>query len=63
MDRFSFFNAANSTFFDTLYQEYLKNPDSVDASWRSFFQGYDFQNQSYNINDDFIPEEIIRPLT
>jgi len=58
MDRFSFFNAANSTFFDELYQEYLKNPDSVDSSWRSFFQGYDFQNQSYNTNDDFIPEEI-----
>ena len=58
MDRFSFFNAANSTFFDDLYQKYLHDPDSVDPSWRSFFQGYDFQNQTYNKNNEFIPEEI-----
>jgi 2-oxoglutarate dehydrogenase complex dehydrogenase (E1) component-like enzyme len=25
-----------------LYDQYLENPDSVEASWRAFFQGFDF---------------------
>src|SRR5690606_8049495 len=42
MDRFSFLNAAHTQFFADLYDQYLENPDSVEPSWRSFFQGFDF---------------------
>lgn len=42
MDRFSFLNAAHTAFFADLYDQYIENPDSVEASWRSFFQGFDF---------------------
>ena len=42
MDRFSFLNAAHTAFFADLYEQYLQNPDSVEPSWRSFFQGFDF---------------------
>ncbi len=42
MDRFSFLNAAHTEFFAQLYDQYLENPDSVEPSWRSFFQGFDF---------------------
>lgn len=42
MDRFSFLNAAHTDFFAELYDQYLENPDSVEPSWRSFFQGFDF---------------------
>jgi 2-oxoglutarate dehydrogenase E1 component len=45
MDRFSFLNAAHAAFFADLYDQYLQNPDSVEASWRSFFQGFDFANE------------------
>ena len=45
MDRFSFLNAAHTAFFADLYDQYLLNPDSVEASWRSFFQGFDFANE------------------
>ncbi|MCW2118228.1 2-oxoglutarate dehydrogenase E1 component [Flavobacterium sp. 7A] len=48
MDRFSFLNAAHSEFFAQLYDQYLENPDSVEPSWRSFFQGFDFGMESYN---------------
>ena len=58
MDRFSFFNSANSAFFDDLYEQYLNDPDSVEPSWRSFFQGYDFQKHNYSNESLFIPEEI-----
>ena len=42
MDRFSFLNAANTAYFAELYDQYLQNPDSVEPSWRAFFQGFDF---------------------
>ena len=42
MDRFSFLNAASTAYFDELYEQYLKSPDSVEPSWRAFFQGFDF---------------------
>lgn len=47
MDRFSFLNAAHTTFFADLYDQYLTSPDSIEPSWRSFFQGFDFANE-YN---------------
>ena len=48
MDRFSFLNAAHTEFFGQLYDQYLENPDSVEPSWRSFFQGFDFGMTTYN---------------
>jgi 2-oxoglutarate dehydrogenase E1 component len=48
MDRFSFLNAAHTEFFADLYEQYLQNPDSVEPSWRSFFQGFDFGMTTYN---------------
>ncbi|HEX8563742.1 MAG TPA: 2-oxoglutarate dehydrogenase E1 component [Flavobacterium sp.] len=48
MDRFSFLNAAHTEFFADLYDQYLQNPDSVEPSWRSFFQGFDFGMTTYN---------------
>jgi 2-oxoglutarate dehydrogenase E1 component len=48
MDRFSFLNAAHTEFFADLYEQYTENPDSVEPSWRSFFQGFDFGMTTYN---------------
>ena len=48
MDRFSFLNAAHTEFFADLYDQYLENPDSVEPSWRSFFQGFDFGMTTYD---------------
>ncbi|MET0759256.1 MAG: 2-oxoglutarate dehydrogenase E1 component [Flavobacterium sp.] len=48
MDRFSFLNAAHTEFFADLYDQYLQNPDSIEPSWRSFFQGFDFGMTTYN---------------
>jgi len=46
MDKYSFLNAAHTSFFAELYDKYLKNPDSVEPSWRAFFQGYDFGSET-----------------
>ncbi|MEE9363849.1 MAG: 2-oxoglutarate dehydrogenase E1 component [Cellulophaga sp.] len=46
MDKYSFLNAAHTSFFAELYDKYLINPDSVEPSWRAFFQGFDFGKES-----------------
>lgn len=47
MDKFSFLNAAHSQFIEDLYQQYLKYPDSLEPSWKAFFQGFDFALENY----------------
>ncbi len=48
MDKYSFLNAANTAFFADLYDQYLQSPDSVEPSWRAFFQGFDFGIENSN---------------
>ncbi|WP_271782764.1 2-oxoglutarate dehydrogenase E1 component [Aquimarina algiphila] len=48
MDKYSFLNAANTAFFADLYDQYLQSPDSVEPSWRAFFQGFDFGVENTN---------------
>ncbi|WBX73902.1 2-oxoglutarate dehydrogenase E1 component [Tenacibaculum pacificus] len=62
MDKFSFLNAAHTGFIGDLYEQYQKNPDSVEPSWRSFFQGYDLANENYSLTDEEasveVPDEV-----
>ena len=46
MDKYSFLNAAHTAFFSDLYERYQSHPDSVEPSWRAFFQGFDFGVES-----------------
>lgn len=52
MDRFSFLGGVHTSFIDDLYQKYLKSPDSIEPSWKAFFQGYDFALEEYGDADD-----------
>ena len=54
MDKFSFLNAVHPSFIADLYEKYLQYPDSVEPSWRAFFQGYDFGSQNG-------PDELLAP--
>ncbi|MGC1204562.1 MAG: 2-oxoglutarate dehydrogenase E1 component [Flavobacteriaceae bacterium] len=54
MDKFSFLNAAHTAYFADLYDQYLQNPDSVEPSWRAFFQGYDFGSENYGLSGEII---------
>jgi len=62
MDKFSFLNAAHTGFIADLYDKYLVNPDAIEPSWRSFFQGYDLANENYSLKEDDktveIPKEV-----
>lgn len=58
MDKFSFLNAAHTGFIADLYDKYLVNPDAIEPSWRSFFQGYDLANENYSLADQETSTEI-----
>ena len=63
MDKYSFLNAAHTAYFATLYDEYLKNPDDVEPSWRAFFQGFDFgiESGSFTLGESGaveVPEQV-----
>ena len=61
MDKYSFLNAAHTAHFAQLYDQYLINPDSVEPSWRAFFQGFDFGvEQGDQQSDAAIPESVLK---
>ena len=49
MDKFSFLNSAHTSFFAEMYDQYLESPDSLEPSWKAFFQGFDFGLETANI--------------
>ena len=62
MDRFSFLNAAHTAYFSELYDQYIQNPDSVEPSWRAFFQGFDFGIESSDaVSDEVGGTQIVIP--
>ncbi|WP_340075184.1 2-oxoglutarate dehydrogenase E1 component [Leptobacterium sp. I13] len=60
MDRYSFLNAAHTGFFADLYDQYLQNPDSVEPSWRAFFQGFDFGMEGGTLQENGITTVTIK---
>ena len=54
MDKYSFLNAAHTAYFAELYEQYLQNPDTVEPSWRAFFQGYDFGSENYGMTGEIV---------
>ena len=58
MDKFSFLNGAHTGFIADLYDQYLGNPDAVEPSWRSFFQGYDLANEDYSLSEEEVSTKI-----
>ncbi|WP_100802935.1 2-oxoglutarate dehydrogenase E1 component [Ulvibacter sp. MAR_2010_11] len=67
MDRFSFLNAVHPAYIADLYDKYLQYPDSIEPSWRAFFQGFDFGIENGSLealgieqNGQEIPESLLK---
>ena len=60
MDNYSFLNAAHTNYFEEQYDKYLKSPDTMEPSWRAFFQGFDFGLESVTDTENFseVPESV-----
>ncbi|CAN1537236.1 SucA 2-oxoglutarate dehydrogenase complex, dehydrogenase (E1) component, and related enzymes [Spirosomataceae bacterium] len=54
MDQFSYIANGDVAALESLYQQYLQNPESVDVSWQYFFKGFEF-SKSWNAE---VPESI-----
>ena len=50
MDKYSYISQADIGYLDQLYQNYKKDPSSVDLTWQKFFEGYEFSTQRFGEN-------------
>jgi len=50
MDKYSYISNADINYIDELYKKYLEDPDSVDITWRKFFEGYEFSLAKFGEN-------------
>jgi len=60
MDPYSFLNTAHTAYFAELYDQYLIKPESVEPSWRAFFQGFEFGIDKAEKGKLQIPENILK---
>ncbi|MCX6247476.1 MAG: 2-oxoglutarate dehydrogenase E1 component [Bacteroidetes bacterium] len=47
MDKFSYLNTMDNSVFEELFSKYKQDPESIDVSWREFFDGFEFAQQNY----------------
>src|SRR5205814_6326864 len=51
MKDFQYITNSHPAYIESLYQDYIKNPESVDAELRKFFDGFDFAVTSSSITN------------
>lgn len=59
MDKFSYLGNGDVSAVDGLYNQYKTDPNSVDESWRQFFQGFEFFQKNYDQEGE-IPEGTLK---
>ena len=47
MKDYSFITNAHPSYIDSMYEQYLKNPESVEESWAFFFRGFEYGQDSF----------------
>jgi 2-oxoglutarate dehydrogenase E1 component len=56
MDKHSYLNNSPE-FVEEIYKQYLQNPDSVEAGWKQFFEGFEFARKNYEADDSVSSSE------
>ncbi|MCH2198460.1 MAG: 2-oxoglutarate dehydrogenase E1 component [Flavobacteriales bacterium] len=57
MDDFSYLSNGDVNAIEALYQQYRKDPQSVDEGWKKFFEGFEFAQANYE-DGGAIPENV-----
>lgn len=47
MDKYSYIANAHGNYIDELFKSYKEDPESVDESWKKFFEGFEFAQENY----------------
>ena len=55
MDKFSYLSNGDVNAIEDLYQQFKKDPESVEFGWRKFFEGFEFSRENYD-SDGAVPE-------
>jgi 2-oxoglutarate dehydrogenase E1 component len=50
MKDFQYITSQHPAFIESMYQDFLKDPESVDPEFKKFFEGFDFALAGYSIN-------------
>lgn len=59
MDKYSFISNAHPDVIDNMFAQYKQDPESVDASWRNFFEGFEFARTDFSTGEGgAIPENV-----
>ncbi len=48
MDKFSWLNNVDPALVEDLYQQFQKDPESVEKSWQTFFEGFEFARTDFS---------------
>lgn len=57
MDKYSYLSNAEGSAIEELYAQYSQDANSVDKSWATFFEGFNFAKENYDPNGE-IPENV-----
>ena len=57
MDKFSFLGNADTSAIEDLFQQYLKDNNSVEPDWKQFFAGFEFARSNYESSGQ-VPESV-----
>ena len=60
MNDLSFIFNAHPSYIETMYKDYKANPESVDSSWRLFFEGFDFSQNGSESTEGHVDVEHIK---
>lgn len=52
MDKYSYIANAHGNYLDELFKSYKEDPDSIDESWKKFFEGFEFGQEQYGEKGD-----------
>ncbi len=52
MDKYSYIANAHGNYLDELFKAYRENPESIDESWKKFFEGFEFAQQNYDADSN-----------
>lgn len=59
MDKYSYLSNGHAGAIEDSYNQYLKDPESVEPGWRSFFEGFEFAKKNYDTQQE-VPDNITK---
>ena len=59
MDKFTFVGNGDVNSVESLYEQFLADPNQVDETWQQFFAGFDFAKANFDVEGD-LPENVLK---